>query len=536
MTKHRSHQGLRRAMRSGLSVLSLAAALPFAPAVAHAGEAGDAAAAPAAAGTGDIVVTATRRSELAKDVPVAVTAIGGEKLDNLNSSGLDIRFLSGRTPSLQIESSFGRTFPRFYIRGLGNTDYDPNAAQPVSVVYDDVALESPMLKSFPVFDLKQVEVLRGPQGSLFGRNTPAGVVKLESAKPTDYYTGYVSGEWGTYNTLNVEGAMSGPLGGGFTARISGLLERRDNWVHNTNAGAAGSVAKSDLEGYRDVAGRLQIAYASPDKSFNALWDFHARDLAGTPRIFRAGMFQQGTNNFAAGFDPSKVSLDGYTSQQLTQWGTSLHLDYHIDGVGTIYSISSYEKAKVESSGDIDGGATYTGSGLGVGAYQDSTGGYTRPEEISQEIRFASDEFHGMRLQGGFYYFHQNLQYSEYEYDGNSGYTNRANDLDQDVEHYDVNENYGVFASGEAKLGKLTLRAGVRYSEDHKNDLVWGWMPSYSIYSAYDSGNTITEPSGTYSVMTPQRMRVSGSDVTWDASATYAATRAINSRGENGLVR
>ena len=134
-------------------------------------------------GLGEIVVTATRRQESSKDVPLAVTAISGEKLDVLNSSGLDIRFLAGRTPSLQVESSFGRTFPRFYIRGLGNTDFDPNAAQPVSVVYDDVALENPMLKSFPVFDLQSVEVLRGPQGTLFGRNTPAGVVKIDSAKP-----------------------------------------------------------------------------------------------------------------------------------------------------------------------------------------------------------------------------------------------------------------------------------------------------------------------------------------------------------------
>ncbi len=139
------------------------------------------AAADEGADSAEIVVTATRRAENIKDVPVAVTAIGGEKLAVINSSGLDIRFLSARTPSLQIESSFGRTFPRFYIRGLGNTDFDPNAAQPVSVVYDDVALENPMLKSFPVFDLASVEVLRGPQGTLFGRNTPAGVVKLNSA-------------------------------------------------------------------------------------------------------------------------------------------------------------------------------------------------------------------------------------------------------------------------------------------------------------------------------------------------------------------
>jgi iron complex outermembrane receptor protein len=86
-------------------------------------------------------------------------------------------------PSLNIESSFGRAFPRFYIRGYGNTDFRLNASQPVSLVYDDVVQENPILKGFPAFDLERIEVLRGPQGTLFGRNTPAGVVKFESAKP-----------------------------------------------------------------------------------------------------------------------------------------------------------------------------------------------------------------------------------------------------------------------------------------------------------------------------------------------------------------
>ncbi|MCC6481000.1 MAG: Plug domain-containing protein, partial [Sphingomonadaceae bacterium] len=117
-------------------------------------------------GLGVIVVTAQRREEKLQDVPLSITAVRGEKLDALASGGPDIRFLSARVPSLIIESSFGRTFPRFYIRGLGNTDFDFNASQPVSLVYDDVVLENPILKGFPVFDLDRVEVLRGPQGTL----------------------------------------------------------------------------------------------------------------------------------------------------------------------------------------------------------------------------------------------------------------------------------------------------------------------------------------------------------------------------------
>ena len=99
----------------------------------------------------EIVVTAQRRSENIRDVPFAVTAMNTETLNALSSGGGDILQLSGRVPSLQVESSNGRYAPRFYIRGLGNVDFDFNASQPVSVVLDDVVLENVYLKGFPLF-------------------------------------------------------------------------------------------------------------------------------------------------------------------------------------------------------------------------------------------------------------------------------------------------------------------------------------------------------------------------------------------------
>ncbi|RZA29063.1 MAG: Plug domain-containing protein, partial [Lysobacteraceae bacterium] len=177
--------------------LAIAALLPFGTAFAQ----DPAPAAPAqesVATTLDTVeVTAQRRVENIQDVPVSISTISSEKLDVLASGGNDVRFLSARVPSLNIESSYGRAFPRFYIRGLGNTDFDLNASQPVSLIYDDVVQESPLLKGFPVFDLERIEVLRGPQGTLFGRNTPAGVVKFESAKPTQEFGGYARVAYGT---------------------------------------------------------------------------------------------------------------------------------------------------------------------------------------------------------------------------------------------------------------------------------------------------------------------------------------------------
>lgn len=475
------------ALLSGVSALSFGASIAHADTV------------PAASSPTEVVVTASRHKEKARDVPVADTVISGEKLNVLNSSGQDIRFLSSRAPSLLVESSFGRTFPRFYIRGLGNTDFDVNAAQPVSVYYDEVALENPMLKAFPVFDLASVEVLRGPQGSLFGRNTPAGVIKLDSAKPSDTFGGYGSVSWGTYNTVNAEAAVTGPIQGGFSFRLSALEQRRDNWVTNTST--TNTLAKDKLEGYDDKAIRFQLAYKHDN--FDALLNVHGRSLSGTPRIFRAGLFKQGTNDFSDGFDISKVALDGVTSQSLSSSGVSLHLNYHFS-LGTLHSVTAYEHAKVESSGDIDGGDVYVYPPLGLNnaLFYDSTGGTSKPEEFSQEVRFEMQPADGLTTQVGAYYFLQKLYYSELDYTTTGA-------IDADVIHNNYGTNFGLFASAEYKAtSALTLRGGLRYASDRKKDRISG--------QGIATGVTL-----------PVLNRVQGDNVSGDLSATYVLTSQVN---------
>ena len=126
-------------MRNATLAAAIAMALPLPSAWAQEAPAGP-------MSLGEIIVTAQRREERIQDVPVAVSTVSGGTLDAIRSGGDDIRFLAARLPSLNIESSFDRSFPRFYIRGLGNTDFDLNASQPVSLVYDDVVQESPILK------------------------------------------------------------------------------------------------------------------------------------------------------------------------------------------------------------------------------------------------------------------------------------------------------------------------------------------------------------------------------------------------------
>ena len=99
----------------------------------------------------------------------------------------------------------------FYIRGLGNTDFDLAASQPVSIIMDDVVMENVILKSFPLFDMEAVEVIRGPQGTLFGRNTTAGIIKFNTAKPRQDFDAYTKLSVGNLGTMNFEGAAGGGL-------------------------------------------------------------------------------------------------------------------------------------------------------------------------------------------------------------------------------------------------------------------------------------------------------------------------------------
>ncbi len=205
---------------------------------------------------GEITVTARKVEEDIQKVPVSVSTLQGEDLDVLTTGGVDIRALSGRVPSLVMESSFGRAFPRFYIRGLGNTDFDLNASQPVSMVVDEVVLENPVVKGVPLFDLDRIEVLRGPQGTLFGRNTTAGIVKFETVKPSQDFDAYARASYGTYSTTDIQGAVGGALGKNFSARFSGLYLSRSDWVDNQYEPGP----ESELGGYTTTAFRLQLLW------------------------------------------------------------------------------------------------------------------------------------------------------------------------------------------------------------------------------------------------------------------------------------
>ncbi len=473
-----------------------------------------------------VQVTAQRKVENIQDVPVSISTVSGEKLNALASGGADIRFLSGRVPSLNIESSFGRAFPRFYIRGYGNTDFRLNTSQPVSLVYDDVVQENPILKGFPLFDLDQVEVLRGPQGSLFGRNTPAGVVKFDSARPTQEFGGYGKVGYGSDNMWNVEGAVGGGLTDKWSARASVLFQRRDDWVKNTYPGP-----NDGFEGYDEGAARVQFLYEGGE-GFEALFNAHARHLNGTARLFRANIFKPGTNDFVDGFDENKVSVDGYNHSELDSKGGSARLSWDL-GELKLFSITGYESVETYSRGDIDGssGPYFTPQ---IPFASETADGIPKHSQWTQEFRVESDYQGPLNWQAGVFYFKEDYDVESFSYDSlNNGAQDGYERINQ------TNDAWAVFGSLTWQAtDKLQLRAGARYTIDKKDLAVreyWntGFAPCIGPTLGIPGSGPLRctyadlvalEPDHDLSASTEDKK------FNWDLSATYAINDDVNVYG------
>jgi iron complex outermembrane recepter protein len=478
-----------------------------------------------------ITVTAERRVENIQQVPNSVSVVSPELLDVLNTSGQDVRMLSARVPSLNIESSFGRAFPRFYIRGYGNTDFRLNASQPVSLVYDDIVQENPILKGFPAFDLARVEVLRGPQGTLFGRNTPAGVVKFESVKPRPGKTdGYGSVSLGTFSTLNLEGAGNVTTSANSALRISVLNQTRDDWVKNTFANAQ----TKELEGYRDSALRVQWMYDS-GAQFNALLNLHARDYTGSARLFRANIFNPRSNDLVAGFDAKRISLDGKNDSELQNTGFNARFRWGLGEGLFLNSITGVERVKTLSRGDIDGGSGPYFVPGGLPFPSETADGIPKHRQITHELRLESDSKGPLDWQAGVFVFNEDYRIESFSYDSLNA---SAQDGYQRVRQKNIaSAMFGAFTYDATP--QLKLRGGLRYTSDKKDFDVEAYnssgfapcigptigaipgLPRCNLNDLLVAQRAVDGPSASLSA-SPRDKKT-----TWDVSGNYALGKDIN---------
>ncbi|MFM7404553.1 MAG: TonB-dependent receptor [Erythrobacter sp.] len=450
-----------RAASAGSTVLAAAAFGLAVPAAAQ----DDAAAAETEGQLATIIVTANRREENLQDVPVSADILDSDRVATIFSGAADITALAGSAPGLNVESSNGRVAPRFYIRGLGNTDFDLAASQPVSVLLDDVVLENVTLKSFPIFDIERVEVLRGPQGTLFGRNTPAGIVKIDSIKPSHDTSVAAALSFGSLDTFSLTGAVGGSIAKDVLAfRASAQLQRRGDWVSN------GFTGRDDvLGGFADVAVRGQLLFTPTERaSFLAAVNF--RDLDGTSTFFRANVFTPGSNRLNDNYDRGTVFYDGGGGNiaKYQQFGATLTASYEFDGA-TLTSITSHWTSDGRSRGDIDGGfgASFLPfMGPGFIPFPADTQDSIDLKQTTQEVRLASDGDGPLTWQVGGFYFDSDFDVTTVGFTFPPPAT---------VNH--TNEAWALFGQVGYQLTEtLRVTGGLRYTDDQKDFFVRSGAP------------------------------------------------------------
>lgn len=462
----------------------------------------------------EIVVTAQRRSQNLNDVPVSVAVVSGDALRDGQAGGGDILTMSGQVPGLYAELTTGRIFPRFYIRGLGNIDFYLGASQPVSIIQDEVVMEHVVLKSNPLYDVRQVEVLRGPQGSLFGRNTTAGIIKFDTNRPTMDFNAQAQASYGSNNAMTVDFGVGGPLiEDKLAIRLSGLYQRKDDWVDNvyTGTSADGTVSpdKKAMGGFEEKALRFQ-ALVKPDERFSLLFSAHARDLDGTSTLFHRAGLVKGSNSVAQ-VSRSTVAYDEAQNnpQSYKGWGGSINASMDF-GPFTFTSITGYETAHGYSRGDTDGGASslytfpYTGFGQSMGQLRDL-------DQLTQEIRFSSPDHQAFKWQFGGYWFDARDITDFYQ----RAYflTTAAHNPNNWVRLRNNNVSWGIFGQASYDISPdFTLTAGARWTKDTKETRL------------IKTANTIANVS-TYTGL--RYVRMSDQKPSWDISALYKVTPDIS---------
>jgi outer membrane receptor protein involved in Fe transport len=292
----------RLALTLGASALALLAA---APAWAQGQAQGQQKAEPFTIET--LVVTAQRREETANSVGMPIQAFSGETLQQLRVT--DPKDLSAIAPSFTVSQSY-QGVPTYTLRGIGFNTINLSATSTVGIYVDEVAYAYPFMNTGPMFDLERVEVLKGPQGTLYGRNTTAGLIDFVTNKPTEAFEGSVTGEVGNYQTHNFEGYVSGPLAKGLQARLAFRSEDSDEgWqVSNTRGERQG-------ENHR-LGWRGALAFQPGDKveidfSYsgwtNTSDTVAAQGIGFTPATAASPFNAPGLVNYIATHKPTKAS-------------------------------------------------------------------------------------------------------------------------------------------------------------------------------------------------------------------------------------
>ncbi|MBN8844438.1 MAG: TonB-dependent receptor [Sphingomonadales bacterium] len=389
------------------------------------------------ASDGDIVVTAQRREQSLLDVPLAVTALGGDKLSERGIT--NSAQLGDAVPNLQINSPYGDTQPNFSLRGIGvANEYNSNQASPVGVYLDDVYLAPRTSHGMGLFDLDRIEVLRGPQGTLFGRNTTGGAINFITKKPAlSGSNGYLQVGYANFDTFTAQGAVEATLAEDVAGlRLAVNYAKGDGQIKNVFPGGRDPASVDTLQGRATLR-------VKPTETL----DITLRAYGGRDRGTQAAV--HGLAPFRTGLGFFETNENRVGDNRTDAWGFAGNISLELSDTLSLTSITSYDGGKQNLQQAADG------SPLDIL----DINWQSRYRQFSQELR-ANYDGDGITFVGGLFYgWDRNITDNTFNLPlpPEGGF----------FQHYrQVRKSYAVFGQADIDLAdRLVLTIGARYTKD-----------------------------------------------------------------------
>lgn len=412
----------------------------------------------------EVTVTAQKREENVQDVGIAVTAFTGEQLTQLGYT--NAQQVTALAPGVSTIQPNGEANYAIAIRGVANSDFVANVESPVSLYIDEVYLSQMSSAGFQLFDMERVEILRGPQGTLFGRNATGGLAHYITRKPDFETDGYAQITGGEYDQVKFEGAYGGAISENIAGRVSVATHHNSGYIENRILG-------DDINNANDYSGRGQLLFTPRDDLEILL------NVRGSIQQIRTGFFEHVVSNRDGELTPNEPSqvlgyndndgdvfagdYDKFGHQDMHSFGASGTIKWEMSNGMKLTSITDYQEVERDYIEDSDASPI---DGLNFYLSTDA-------EQFSQELRL-NGETDRSRWVAGLYYLDIEVNDANgAEFPLALGYDGGAtgNPLGFDSPYTTETSSWSIFGQYEYDLTeKITGIAGVRYineSKDHE---------------------------------------------------------------------
>jgi iron complex outermembrane receptor protein len=432
----------------------------------------------ASEGLGEIVVTAQKRLSNAQSTPIAMTVASGEEL--ARSGVADVNALSNIAPSVNIAQNNANTM--ITIRGVSSRDYSETGDPAVAVSVDNFYLQRAFALNAAMFDVERIEVLRGPQGTLYGRNATAGAVNIASVKPTDDWKLDAAAEIGNYGTINLDVGATIPVSDTLSFRVAGTRKTHEGYRNNPGL--------KDGDDANVTGGRVHALWTPTDR-LSVLVTGEMTRVDGVGSTIKGVPYSDVNADGTLDIGSSKtyaLNNQGYTRIRTKAVRTAISYDMDF---ATLSFFGGFQKSTLNRDNDQDGGTLYT--------Y-----GFQQNEDVKDqnyELRLSSNNKSGFTWQlGGYFFKETDALNTFFQVHGATG-TAPFNFYTFD---YDVgSKSKAAFAQvGYDLTDQLKVEAGVRYTKDNKYQV--GYNIIAGAYSDLDN-------------------HYSGDQITWHAGLNYQAT-------------